>query len=219
MPYPVSIVIDPQLERRNRLTVAFRLILAIPHAILVGPIVGASRAGSMGLLAAASFVLAIVSWFTILVNGEHIKGIRDFSLYYLRWRARAMAYMALFVDPYPPFGDAPYAVSVDVIDPPVPRDRLTVALRLPLAIPHLIVLFFLLIGWLVTSVIAWFAILFTGSYPSSFYPFGAGVMRWVLRVEAYLLLLVDDYPPFVLDERVVDQGEGHQGGLRQESRS
>lgn len=219
MPYPVSIVIDPQFERRNRLTVAFRLILAIPHAILVGPIVGATRSGSVGLLAAASYFLAIVSWFTILINGEHIKGIRDFSLYYLRWRARALAYMALFVDPYPPFGDGPYAVSVDVIDPPVPRDRVTVALRLLLAIPHLLVLFFLLIGWLVTSVIAWFAILFTGSYPPSFYPFGAGVMRWVLRVEAYLLLLVDDYPPFVLDERGVERVEGQQGEPRQELRS
>ena len=200
MSYPVSIVIDPQFERRNRLTVAFRLILAIPHAILVGPILGASRAGSVALLSAASYFLAVVSWFTILVNGEHIKGIRDFSLYYLRWRARAIAYMALFVDPYPPFGDGHYAVSVDVIDPPIPRDRVTVAFRLLLAIPHLIVLFFLLIGWLVTSVVAWLTILFTGSYPSSLYPFGSGVMRWMLRVEAYLLLLVDDYPPFVLDQ-------------------
>jgi hypothetical protein len=199
MSYPVSIVIDPQFERRNRLTVAFRLILAIPHAILVGPILGASRAGSVALLSAASYFLAVVSWFTILVNGEHIKGIREFSLYYLRWRARAIAYMALFVDAYPPFGDGHYSVSVDVIDPPIPRDRVTVAFRLLLAIPHLIVLFFLLIGWLVTSVIAWLAILFTGSYPSSLYPFGSGVMRWMLRVEAYLLLLVDDYPPFVLE--------------------
>jgi hypothetical protein len=48
----------------------------------------------------------------------------------------------------------------------------------------------------VTTAIAWFAILFTGSYPPSLAPFGVGVMRWSLRVEAYLLLLVDDYPPF-----------------------
>ena len=199
MAYPVSIVVQPQFERRNRLTVAFRLILAIPHAILVGPIFGASRAGSAGLLAAASYFLAIVSWFTILFTGEHLKGIRDFTVYYLRWRARASAYMALFVDPYPTFGDGLYPVSVDVIDPPSPRDRTAVALRLLLAIPHLVVLFFLLIGWLVTTVIAWFAILVTGAYPPSFYPFGAGVMRWMLRVEAYLLLLVDEYPPFALE--------------------
>jgi hypothetical protein len=71
--------------------------------------------------------------------------------------------------------------------------------RLILVLPHLVVLFFLLLGWLVSTVIAWFAILFTGSYPPSLLPFGLGVMRWALRVEAYLLLLVDEYPPFALD--------------------
>jgi hypothetical protein len=47
--------------------------------------------------------------------------------------------------------------------------------------------------------IAWFAIVLTGAYPRSLYPFGVGVMRWALRVEAYLLLLVDDYPPFRIE--------------------
>ena len=61
-------------------------------------------------------------------------------------------------------------------------------------------LFFLMFGWLVTTVAAWFAILFTGFYPASLYPFGVGVMRWILRVEAYMLLLVDEYPPFTLDQ-------------------
>jgi uncharacterized protein DUF4389 len=140
-----------------------------------------------------------VSWFTLLINGEQIKGIRAFSLYYLRWRTRALAYMALFVDPYPPFGDGPYPASINVIDPSLPRDRATIAVRLILVIPHLLVLCFLVIGWLVTSVIAWFAILFTDAYPPSLYQFGAGVMRWLLRVEAYMLLLIDEYPPFALD--------------------
>ena len=49
------------------------------------------------------------------------------------------------------------------------------------------------------TVIAWFVILFTGSYPQSTLPFALGVMRWTLRVEAYLLLLVDEYPPFALE--------------------
>ena len=84
-------------------------------------------------------------------------------------------------------------------EPPLPRDRATIAVRLLLAIPHLVVLFFLIAGWLITTIIAWFAILFTRVYPHSLLPFGAGVMRWSLRVEAYLLLLVDDYPPFRLE--------------------
>lgn len=93
----------------------------------------------------------------------------------------------------------PYPASIEVLDPGLPRDRATIATRLLLAIPHFVLLFFLLIGWLATSVIAWFAILFTGSYPPSLYAFGVGVIRWMLRVEAYMLLLVDDYPPFAIE--------------------
>ena len=199
MAYPVSVAVDTRLEHRNRLTTAFRPILAIPHMILVGPGGWIHRLDSAGLLGAAAYVLAIVSWFTILVSGDQVKGIRDFQLYYLRWRTRATAYMALFVDVYPPFGDAPYPASIDVGEPAGPRDRASIAVRLLLAIPHFVLLFFLVCGWVVTSVIAWFVILFTGTYPASLYPFGVSVMRWLLRVEAYMLLLVDEYPPFALD--------------------
>ena len=197
--YSVTITVTPQAGPRNRLTTALRPILAIPHAILAGPVYWSSRTGGAGLLGGAAYVMAIVSWFTLLITGEHFRGIRDFSLYYLRWRTRALAYMALFVDPYPPFGDEPYPASIEVSEPTQPRNNATIAVRLILALPHIIVLALLLLGWLVTTVIAWFAILFTGSYPASLYPFGLGVMRWALRVEAYLLLLVDEYPPFALD--------------------
>lgn len=199
MGYPISIVIEPQLDGRNRLTTGLRPILAIPHSILVGPIYWSYRTGGVGLLGAAAYVLAIVSWFTLLITGEHLRGIRDFSLYYLRWRTRTIAYMAFFADGYPPFGDGAYPASIEVIEPAGPRDRATIAARLLLAIPHLVVLLFLIVAWLVTTVIAWFSIVFTGSYPRALHPFGIGVMRWALRVEGYLLLLVDDYPPFTLE--------------------
>ena len=201
MAYPVSLRIEPRLEGRNRLTTAFRPLLAIPHSILVGPIYFSDRTGGVGLLGAAAYVLAIVSWVTLLVAGRQDPSIREFHRYYLRWRANAMAYMALFVDGYPPFGEGAYPVSIDVQDPVGARDPLRIAIRIVLAIPHFLVLTLLLVGWLVTTVIAWFAILFTGRYPSSLYPFGAGVMQWALRVEAYMLLLVDEYPPFQLQER------------------
>ena len=117
----------------------------------------------------------------------------------MRWRARAIAYVTLLEDAYPPFGDAPYPASITVIDPAGPRDRLTVAFRLLLVIPHMIVLFFVLFAWCLTTIAAWFIILFTGTYPEGLYRFGVGAMQWRLRVEAYLLLLVDEYPPFSLE--------------------
>jgi hypothetical protein len=207
MPYPVSVTVEPSLTNRNRLTTAFRLILAIPHLILVGGIGfglasrGDSRTaigGEGGLLGAAAAFLAIVSWFTIVFGGRHIIGIRHFTSYYLRWRVRAIAYFMLLEDAYPPFGDEPYPASIEVVDPAVPRDRVAVGLRLLLALPHIIVLFFVLIAWGFATIAAWFIILFTGSYPQGLHEFGVGALRWRLRVETYLLLMVDEYPPFSL---------------------
>jgi uncharacterized protein DUF4389 len=207
MPYPVSVSVEPALTNRNRLTAAFRLILAIPHIILVGGVgLGAayrndsatSVGGEVGLLGAVAFFLAIVSWFTIVFAGTHIVGIRQFTSFYLRWRMRALAYLMLLVDPYPPFGDAPYPASIEIVDPVGRRDRLSVAFRLLLAIPHFIALFFVLLAWCLTTIVAWFVILFTATYPDGLYDFGAGALRWMLRVEAYMLLVVDEYPPFSL---------------------
>jgi Domain of unknown function (DUF4389) len=204
MPYPVAVSVTPQLSDRNRLTTAFRIILAIPHLILVGGIgllfsarVGTTTSigGQNGILGYVAFLLAIVSWFTLVFGGTHIPAIRQFSTFYMRWRVRGLAYLMLLEDAYPPFGDAPYPASYDLVDPAT-RDRLTVAFRIVLAIPHFIVLFFLLLAWWITAVVAWFAILLTGAYPEGLYTFGVGCLRWLLRVESYMLLLVDEYPPF-----------------------
>jgi len=207
MPYPVSVSVEPSLANRNRLTTAFRLILAIPHLILVGGLgfgfatQGDSRTtvgSETGLLGAVAIFLSIVSWFTIVFAGTHIAGIREFTSFYLRWRVRALAYFLLLEDAYPPFGDAPYPASIQLVDSAAPRDRLTVAFRLILAIPHFVVLFFVLLAWCVTTIAAWFAILFTGNYPRALYDFGVGALRWRMRVESYVLLMVDEYPPFSL---------------------
>ena len=204
--YPVTVHIAPALAHRNRLTTAFRLILAIPHVILVGGVgLGFASSGDSrttvgsegGLLGAVAVFLAIVSWFTIVIAGAHIVGIRQFTAFYLRWRVRATSYLMLLEDAYPPFGDAPYSASIAITDPPT-RRRLTVLVRLILAIPHVFVVAFLLLAWGVTTIVAWFSILFTATYPQGLYEFGVGVLRWRLRVEAYLLLMVDEYPPFAL---------------------
>ena len=209
MAYPVNVAVQPQLTNRDRITTFFRFFLALPHLILVGGAsVGltlGSREGNMGswggeggLLGAVAYFLAIVSWFTIVLTGTHIVGIRQFTTFFMRWRVRALAYLMLLEDAYPPFGDAPYPAAIDIAEPAGPRDRVTVFFRLILAIPHFIVLIFVMLAWFITTVVAWFAILFTGTYPLGLYEFGVGALRWLLRVQAYLLLLVDDYPPFSL---------------------
>jgi hypothetical protein len=206
MPYPVIVTIEPALTNRNRMTTAFRFILAIPHLLLVGGIGfgvawrrgDASIGSETGLLGAAAFLLAIVSWFTIVLGGQHLPGIRQFTRFYLRWRVRALAYLMLLRDEYPPFGDAVYPATIQIEDPAGPRDRLTVGLRVFLGIPHFIVLVFLVFAWWIASFIVWLLILFTGTHPPALHEFGVGVLRWLLRVETYMLLLVDEYPPFSL---------------------
>jgi hypothetical protein len=209
MPYPVAVRVEPLLANRNKLTVGFRLLLAIPHLILVGGI-GISFAirsgrdgatsfgGETGVLGVAAYLLAIVSWVLIVLGRNHPQGIREFTRFYMRWRVRALSYMMLLEDQYPPFGDAPYPASIEIAEPVLPRNRVTVGFRVFLAIPHFIALFFVLFAWWITAVVAWFAILITGAYPDGLYEFGVGALRWLLRVEAYMLLLVDDYPPFSL---------------------
>lgn len=214
--HPVRIHVEPAIENRNRLTTAFRLILALPHLILVGgPAVLALSWGTSsgngnpdfgwgtggGVLGAVAVVCAVIAWFAILFTARHPRGLWTLTAFYLRWRVRAVAYAALFRDEYPPFGDGPYPASLELTEPRAERDRLTVAFRIILAIPHLIAIWALGIAWGVTTVIAWFAILFTARYPEPLYRFGVAVFRWNIRVEAYLLLLRDEYPPFSLESR------------------
>ncbi|HMD33912.1 MAG TPA: DUF4389 domain-containing protein [Vicinamibacterales bacterium] len=206
MDYPVTVTIDPPSGERNRLTTAFRIILAIPHLFLVGGLGvsllsrnGLAFTGEGGVLGAVAGVLAIVSWFTIVLGGPHIAGIREFTRFFLRWRVRAIAYVMLLEDRYPPFGDGPYPTTLDVVDPALPRDRVSVGFRLLLGIPHFIVLFFIAVIWCFTSFVGWLSILVSGSYPKPLYDFSVGVLRWHIRVEAYMFLLVDAYPPFSFD--------------------
>ena len=81
-----------------------------------------------------------------------------------------------------------------------PQRRVTVVFRIILAIPQFVVLFFLGIAGFFVAVIGWFAALFTGRLPEFAHSYLSGLVRWEIRVNAYLFLLTDQYPPFSLDD-------------------
>jgi hypothetical protein len=195
--YPISYDV-PYKEELGRLSTAFRAMLAIPQLLIVGgPGVGFGANSQTGLFGAVVAITSVISWFAIMFTKRYPRGLWDMAMTYMRWRANVVTYAALLRDEYPPFGEGDYPVIFQV---PYPEksNRWTVALRLILVIPHVVVLLFVTLVWLATAIIAWFAILFTGRYPEGLFRFGVGTMRWTLRVQAYLYLMRDEYPPFSL---------------------
>lgn len=87
----VRVDVVPQLAERNRPTTAFRIILAIPHLIV------------LSILGIALYVVAVVAFFAVLFTGRWPEGLRDFALGVGRWYVRFEAYFLLLTDEYPPF--------------------------------------------------------------------------------------------------------------------
>lgn len=210
--YPVRVRIEPQLENRNRLTAAFRFFLALPHIILVGaPIAMATGvswstegggtweySSNGGLVAVVVFFASVFAWLVVVVTARHPDSLWKLASWYMRWRVKAAAYITLLRDEYPPFGEGAYPADLEIEKPSEPRSRLTVAFRLFLAIPHLIIVGVLGVAWAFTTAVGWAAILLLGRYPKTLYGFALGALAWTTRVECYVLLLRDEYPPFTL---------------------
>jgi len=193
----------------DRLTTAFRLVLVIPIAVVLGALTaggsttvyeetGRTVTTSGGGIAAGLFVATLLM---ILFRKRYPRWWFDFAQELSRFSARVGAYVALLTDEYPSTVDR-QRIHLDLDYPDVEADlnRGLPLVKWFLAIPHFIVLFALSIAAFFVVVVAWFAIVFTGRYPRGLFDFVVGVGRWWLRVDAYAFLLVTDrYPPFSLD--------------------
>lgn len=186
--FPASLDVDPPAAQ-NRLTVLLRLLFAIPSAI------------GLAIVGIVAGIITVIAWLVILITGKYPAGMMSFAEGYVRWAARTYGYLYLLTDKYPPFAlgeDSAYPVRPVVNGQTDGRSRLTVFFRYIMAIPHLIILGLLNYAMSVVGFIAWLMALFTGTVPAGLHNFIAGYVRWNLRVQTYILLLTDVYPPFSL---------------------
>ncbi|TMG28574.1 MAG: DUF4389 domain-containing protein [Chloroflexi bacterium] len=200
--YPVQFDVDFPARSLDRLTTAFRIIVAIPILILLGALTNDTVQGDHHTtfsLASGAGLLFLPLLLMLLFRQKYPRWWFDWNINVLRFSNRVTAYLALLDDHYPST-DEQQSVHLD-FDYPDARQlsRWLPLVKWFLVIPHYIVLFFLWIGAVVAVIIAWFAILFTGRYPQNLFRFVVGVLRWSNRVTGYAFLLVtDQYPPFQL---------------------
>jgi hypothetical protein len=206
--YPVQFSVEYPDRDLNRLTTAFRIIVAIPILIVLAAVGGGSEwgggwggGGNGGLMAAGGGgVLFLPALLMIVFRQKYPRWWYDWNLELLRFENRVGVYLGLLDDRYPST-DERQSVTLEFPYPDAKQglNRWLPLVKWFLAIPHYIVLFFLGIAAFVCVVIAWFAILFTGRYPRGLFDFVVGVIRWGNRVAGYAFVLVtDQYPPFRL---------------------
>ena len=206
-PYPARLRIDYK-DQLDRGTTLVRILWIIPIAIILILATGGFGAstteqGERTRSAGASIALSLsgATALMIVFRQRYPRWWFDFQLALARFATRVGAYFFLLRDEYPSTEDE-QAVHLELDYPNVERDlnRWMPLVKWLLAIPHYIVLFVLFIFAVIALIVAWFAILITGSYPRGLFDFIVGVLRWTLRVQAYaFLLLTDRYPPFSLE--------------------
>jgi Domain of unknown function (DUF4389) len=190
--HPVHYDVDYPDRSLNRLTSALRIFTALPILVLVGTVSGGAYV-SGGLVCFGPLLM-------ILFRQKYPRWWFDWNLELLRFQTRVGVYLALMDDRYPST-DEEQAVHLEFHYPDAARDlnRWLPLVKWLLALPHYIVLLFLYIGAIISIVLAWFAILFTGRYPRGLFDYLVGVGRWHNRVIGYAILLTtDQYPPFSL---------------------
>jgi hypothetical protein len=196
--YPVDLEIDPP-KRQGRWGGFFRLLLALP-ALLLAEALGGGSSDYGGVAAVAAFL----AWFFCLALGRAPRGIRDLSVYALDYGAQAAGYLLLLTPRYPSsdpalaeaFSELPEHPVRIAVEDDIERSRLTVFLRLLLALPHLVWLLLWTIAVVFAAIAAWFAALVTGQVPVPLHRFLAAYVRYVAHVLAYVTLVGRRFPGF-----------------------
>jgi hypothetical protein len=179
--HPVRLTVTDDL-RRSRLTVFFRLLLALPHFVW------------LLLWTIAMFFVAFVTWVATLITGRPPEALQRFLSAYIRYSTHLSAYVALTANPFPGFTGTAGSYPVDPeLPPPERQHRLVTGFRFFLALPALLVSSALHGLLVVSAFLGWFASLALGRMPRSLREAQAYALRYSAQVSAYVLLVTQRY--------------------------
>jgi hypothetical protein len=181
--HPVHLVGDAHDLRRSRVTVFFRLLLALPHLIW------------LALWTIAAILVTILNWFVTLVTGTPAAAFHRFLSRYVRYELHVYAFLYLAANPFPGFAGEAGSYPLDLQLPERARqNRWKTGFRLFLVIPALIVNGALSWLLLISAFYTWFVALIRGSAPWGLRNVSAYALRYSAQLSAYGYLLTDAYP-------------------------
>jgi hypothetical protein len=179
---PIRLELSDDL-RRSRLTVFFRLLLALPHLVW------------LYLWTVVVFFAAILNWFATLFTGRSPVGLHRFLSAYLRYANHVYSFLYLIANPFPGFvgksGSYPFEIA---IAPRERQNRWKTGFRIILVLPAILLLsaYGTLAG--IVALLGWFSALARGRMPQGMRNAGALALRYQAQTHGYLLLLTDAYP-------------------------
>ena len=176
---------------QRRLTVAFRIILAIPQIFV------------LYFLFIAAFLVLVIGWFGALFMGRLPEWVHSFVSGVVRWTTRVGAYMYLLTDRYPPFSldDEDYPAR-PILPEPGRLNRWAVLFRGILVIPAYVFAQIVEYGLSFPLLfVAWLIALFSGRMHPALYPAYSALLRYQVRLHSYLFMLTSEYAWGMLGDR------------------
>jgi hypothetical protein len=190
MSYPVNYHTE-YVEERSRLSTGFRLILTMPHLVVVY---------SLFVVLA---VCNVAAWFAIVATGKYPEGLYNFNARVIQYLLRVRAYIALITDEYPKFGlgdQADYPVRLPIGPAKPSYSRVKAAFRMIVGLPAFFMMMAMQFAGEGAGTVAWFWILFTGKQNPKLQRIINLSMAFSGRSWCYFSLLTEDPPPFPADD-------------------
>jgi hypothetical protein len=214
--YPFDVRLPELPVRQSRWRILVRGLLALPALLVCGALGGFSfsfttstrgRSKSAGAQAfGVGTTCAVLGWFAAVATGRMPRGLRDAIAYSIGYQAQTLAYVFLVTDAYPNADpttmlaglDRPLVHAVHLVGDSLDlrRSRLTVALRLPLAIPHFVWLALWAVLAVLAAIVQWFVILVRGRPAAALHRFLGSYVRYALHVYAFAALVANPFPAF-----------------------